>query len=144
MTTFVQKNGAIRVTVTMDRGAIDRLDRRGSPVDFYVRKKADQTATVARQIVKVKTGRLRDSVQVQQARSVDGRFGPGWDVAANAPYAAAYHQGTKPHLILPVNASVLVFQVGGATVYAKRVNHPGTKGDPFLLNAARVVVGKSR
>ena len=34
--------------------------------------------------------------------------------------------GTSPHIIRPVNASALRFEVNGKEVFAKEVNHPGT------------------
>ena len=36
-------------------------------------------------------------------------------------------EGTKPHPIVPRNATVLRFPAGGRVVYTRRVNHPGTK-----------------
>lgn len=36
-------------------------------------------------------------------------------------------QGTRPHVILPKSRKVLKFSAGGGTVFARRVNHPGTK-----------------
>lgn len=54
-------------------------------------------------------------------------------------YAARYmvyvDRGTKPHVILPRNARVLRFEVGGDTVFARRVNHPGTKATHWISRA---------
>lgn len=36
-------------------------------------------------------------------------------------------QGTRPHLITPKRRTFLKFDVGGSTVFTKKVNHPGTK-----------------
>ena len=48
------------------------------------------------------------------------------------------HDGTRPHRIRPKRSGgVLRFRVGGRTVYAKVVNHPGYRGDPFLTRALR-------
>jgi hypothetical protein len=35
---------------------------------------------------------------------------------------------TRPHTIVPRNGRFLVFQVGGRTVFARSVHHPGTRG----------------
>lgn len=44
--------------------------------------------------------------------------------------------GSLPHVIKPKRpGGVLRFEMGGKTVFAKRVNHPGTKRDPFLNRA---------
>lgn len=55
-------------------------------------------------------------------------------VFTNDVYYAAYvHNGTAPHVIRPKNAGgVLVFEIGGQTIYTKLVNHPGTKAQPFI------------
>lgn len=141
---IAQKNGAVRVTVEWDQPAIRGLAKRGGMVDRYVRGKASEIASVARRIVPVRSGVLRGSIRVQQSRDVGGRFAAGYDVAANAAYARFVHDGTKPHVIVPRNASVLAFQVGGTTVFARRVNHPGTKAQPFLTNAAREVISRTQ
>lgn len=49
--------------------------------------------------------------------------------------AAFLEYGTKPHVIRARKASALRFVVGGKTVFARKVNHPGTRGFRFLYNA---------
>lgn len=53
-----------------------------------------------------------------------------------APYAAYVHEGTAPHVIKAVRKKVLAFVRGGKVMFRKQVNHPGTKPDPFLYEAA--------
>ena len=79
--------------------------------------------------VPVKTGQLRTSLAVRvEADKVI--IGP------NTPYAGYVEFGTKPHVIKPKNPDgVLVFKVGGTTVYARKVNHPGTQAQPYVLPA---------
>lgn len=78
----------------------------------------------------VKSGDLRRSIRggltSSQALSAEG------EVVAEAPYASYVEEGTEPHTILPRNASALRFEVGGKTVFAKSVNHPGTKPNDFV------------
>lgn len=57
------------------------------------------------------------------------------DVAANANYAAAVEFGTKPHKIRPRKAKVLVFGTVSGKVFAREVNHPGTKPTNFMAEA---------
>lgn len=54
-----------------------------------------------------------------------------------ATYNLGYllENGTSPHLIEPVNANVLHFQIGGEDIFAKRVNHPGTTARPHFKPA---------
>lgn len=54
------------------------------------------------------------------------------------PYALFHHEGTQPHVIEARRARALRFEVGGNVVFARRVNHPGTRPNRFLLNALRV------
>lgn len=143
-TTFVGigARGSGGVYVTMDQNAIANLTQPGRMVDRYTKGKAGSVAVKARQIVPVKSGKLRGSIRVVQARDVKGRYTVGYNVEADAPYARYVHDGTRPHVI--VGNPLLVFQVGGATVFARRVNHPGTKANPFLLRATQAVFAGSR
>lgn len=52
------------------------------------------------------------------------------------PYGVYVHEGTKPHIILPSRKRVLRWSDGNQYFFAKKVNHPGTKPDQFLYNAA--------
>lgn len=65
----------------------------------------------------------------------------GWEVGHDlqmAPHAVFVHWGTKPHVIRPKNRKALrwVPKGGGSFAFAKEVNHPGYKGDPWLSRAA--------
>lgn len=44
--------------------------------------------------------------------------------------------GTKAHVIAPKRASVLAFERGGRTVFARKVNHPQTRGRRYRESAA--------
>ena len=57
-------------------------------------------------------------------------------VIANASYSADIEYGTKPHVIQPKTANALHFQSDGEDVFTKKVNHPGTKPNPVMRNAA--------
>ena len=57
-------------------------------------------------------------------------------VEALAPYAVFVVQGTRPHEIRPVNASVLAFEAGGRMIFTPLVRHPGSKPNPFMERAA--------
>lgn len=47
-------------------------------------------------------------------------------------------QGTKAHVIMPKSARRLVFQVPGVgTVFARKVNHPGTKAQHWTITVAQ-------
>jgi HK97 gp10 family phage protein len=97
-------------------------------------------AADARVNAPVDTGRLAQAIKEDPITS-DGPFRVTGGVTSHAPYSAFVHQGTKPHVIRPRNASALKFQMGGKTVFAKSVNHPGTRPRPFLTKAVERVLG---
>ena len=81
------------------------------------------------------TGELRASLFSRQTSPYR------MEIGATAPHAIPVHQGTRPHIILPVRASVLRFEVGGKVVFARRVQHPGTRPNPYVKRTVdRLVV----
>jgi len=56
-------------------------------------------------------------------------------------YAAAVHEGARPHVIRARRASLLRFYWPkvGRVVFFPKVNHPGNRPNPFLSNAAHRV-----
>jgi len=100
-----------------------------------------------------RTGATRESIVGQVRDTGKGATGQV-NVGENAARLAT---GTPPHVIRPklgareegpllegqtrqsrrhVGRTFLRFQVGGQTVFARSVNHPGTKPDPYLDQAA--------
>ena len=81
-----------------------------------------------------KTGALRQSTYLR-------RIPGGWEVGhdpARAPHAVFVHWGTRAHVIKPKNRRALRFQPGGgACAFARKVQHPGYKGDAWLVRAAQ-------
>ncbi|WP_280413474.1 HK97 gp10 family phage protein [Nocardia asiatica] len=88
--------------------------------------------TNARRRVPVRTGALRDSIGSSVSSNTSS---VRLDVFASAPHARYVEDGTDPHVIRPRRARALAFQAGGRTVFAMRVNHPGTKATNFLSGA---------
>lgn len=60
-------------------------------------------------------------------------------VTSNAEYAAFVEFGTDPHVITADNKDALKFEVGGETVFATSVDHPGTEAQPYMRPAVRAV-----
>jgi hypothetical protein len=84
------------------------------------------------------TGRLRNSIRYE-IRIESGK--PVGYVGSDVNYAAAVHDGTKAHDILPVNGKFLVFKgADGSQVFVTAVHHPGTEAQPFLRNAIRTAL----
>ena len=80
-------------------------------------------------------GTLRDSIVTRLARG--GPNGVACLVGTDDPIALWHHEGTVAHTIVPVRRRWLWFYWRriGAEVFAKRVRHPGTKPNRFLVNA---------
>lgn len=90
----------------------------------------------AKILTPVDTGRLRASLRMEFRRTYTLR--PMVTIGTDVNYASYVHDGTRPHRIEPRSAGgVLRFQMGGRTVYARYVNHPGTRARPFLDRALR-------
>lgn len=87
-------------------------------------------------IVKVRTGNLRASTH--SAIEIRGLTLVG-AVISDASYALAVHEGTGPHEILPSRAGVLAWKGPSGPVFARSVQHPGTKARPFLTDALSAV-----
>lgn len=78
----------------------------------------------------VDQGRLQNSIAHEVARDgLSGRAG------TNVEYAPDVEFGTAPHVILPKNKKALAFGPKGAKTVVKRVNHPGTRAQPYLFPA---------
>jgi hypothetical protein len=96
----------------------------------FVKEVVGEGYYLVRQEAPVRTGEMRRSVQ-QRSSGLEG------EVMVGAPYAVFVASGTQPHIIRPVRAQALRFEVGGDVVFAKRVQHPGTQPNPFVERAAR-------
>jgi hypothetical protein len=52
-------------------------------------------------------------------------------------------KATRAHVIVPRNAKVLVFQVNGATVFTRHVNHPGSSPPARIVEAGIMRAGSN-
>ncbi|AYB70566.1 tail assembly chaperone [Mycobacterium phage Serendipitous] len=99
-----------------------------------------QIATEARVRVPVDTGRLGQGIQEMPQRyrpfHVDG------GVEDDVEYAAAVHEGSRPHRIVARKAEALHFWWHGREIFRKSVWHPGTRSRPFLRNAGEAVIAR--
>lgn len=102
-----------------------------------VKKAVDAGVAEAKSTRKYKdrSGALTDSID-GRVTSVGNASATGV-FEATAPHAVYVDEGTKPHVIRPKNGKYLVFPGrGGSTVFAREVNHPGTKADGFFERGA--------
>lgn len=130
-----------------DQAALNQLlHGRTGPVVLHVANKGREAEGHARRLVGVKSTKLKASIGSRVVRS-----NPGYNVevfAGGTPetskYVLAHHDGAKPHVIRPRRKKVLKFQAGGRTVFAKKVNHPGNRPNPFLLRGGQLAGLKMR
>ena len=85
-----------------------------------------------------RTGALRASMHMRHFVDPRGQY---VHVGSDLNYALMHHEGTRPHQIVPKNATYLVFTSRGRLVKALSVNHPGTKPNRYLLdNLAKALI----
>lgn len=111
---------------------------RQSGADFraFHRSLTRRIANSARAKVPVRTGNLGRTIGEQP--QVYTPFHVSGGVEATADYAAAVHEGSRPHRII-ARGDALRFMWHGQEVFRKSVWHPGTRSRPFLRNAGREV-----
>ena len=83
--------------------------------------------------VPVDTGRLRSSIKV----GYDGQT----LIITMAEYGRFIELGCPPHVIVPKNKKALKFKAGGKNIFAKKINHPGSRPTPFIRNAIQLKLG---
>lgn len=132
-----------RITTHVDLNALMRLgsDPAGPIFRHMVSRGADVESAAKRNasgaVVKVRSGNLRSSIHTETPEMREGRIVVA--VTADAAYALAVHEGTRPHDIVPKTKRVLAWQGPAGPVFSRRVHHPGTKPKPFLDDALNVV-----
>lgn len=127
-------------TVRINPAGVRQLTtQRNGPVQLHMANIGRQIEGEARRRVGVKSGALKRTIGSRLTPTADGFRVEIFAGSPDVPYADFHHDGTKPHVILPKRGRFLVFEKGGKTIFARKVNHPGTKPNPFLVEAARAV-----
>lgn len=126
------------VTITGDTQLIAKFERAQSAVMLALKVKITRltlllenrvkTQKLSGQVLNRVSGRLMASIGRDVQVKPNGVYGRVFS-SGDVKYAAIHEFGgqTAPHLILPKKASVLRFEAGGKTVFARKVNHPGSK-----------------
>jgi HK97 gp10 family phage protein len=104
---------------------INNLSRAISRIIIRVENSAKKEAPVNKQFA---GGTLRQSIRSQMTGQLSGM------VEVGAPYGIFVHEGTRPHEIRIKYKRVLANKRTGQ-IFGVRVNHPGTKPNPFLQRA---------
>lgn len=123
--------------VTVDTGALAAETAR--QLGTFTQRLGTRIALEAQGGAPERTGRMRRAIASDGVTS-HGPWVLSTTVTVDVPYAAAIHEGSRPHIIRARNAPVLVFFWRGAWRYRKSVRHPGTRSNPFLTRAAEYVL----
>lgn len=126
------------INIKWNEPALDRLlNQPSGPVGKHMKVIGLKILAGAHSIAGRDTGDLVRKLYMKQGRR--GRF-QYVEVGSTAKHAYYHHEGTKPHQIRPENGRLLRFNVGGHVVYARKVNHPGTRGTKYLTIPMRRAV----
>jgi len=79
----------------------------------------------------VDKGRLKNSINLKP--SIPGYA--NYILSDAVEYGPDVEFGTAPHIIRPSTMKALRFKAGGKTIFAKKINHPGTRAQPFFRPA---------
>ncbi|HSE07713.1 MAG TPA: hypothetical protein VLB29_03520 [Nocardioidaceae bacterium] len=126
----------VSTSFNLDRGRIERMLRLpGGLVYRNMERRVRRVEAEARRRAPGSMGQ-GGNITSQIRRGPGGEFQGVINVRHPAALFVTY--GTRPHRIEPRRpGGVLRFMVGGQVVYARFVNHPGTRPDPFLRDALR-------
>ncbi|MER7135405.1 hypothetical protein ABT358_02530 [Streptomyces sp. NPDC000341] len=120
------------VQVRIDQGRLARLlGARGAIAERKLRRRTERVADLARAYA---PGSMPRYIEARVEQAPRGLVGV---VECTHPATKFVLEGTRPHVIRPRRASVLRFEVGGRVVFARKVNHPGTRANNFLGRALR-------
>lgn len=129
---------AARITARVSISEAGLESQAGTILRRKHRSLTRRIANQARADVPVRTGNLGRTIGELPQTYRPFRVSGG--VEATADYAAAVHEGSRPHIIRARNAQALHFFWNGREIFRKSVFHPGTRSRPFLRNAGERVV----
>jgi hypothetical protein len=113
---------------------------KNGPIMQDIDRRASRVQTVMRAYVPVRTGYLLSTIRKQRSYvrgSVTVVVG-----SKKIDYTQYVNDGTRPHVIAARNRKYLRFVThGGQIVFAKRVQHPGTKPTYFIDRAMIYAAG---
>lgn len=121
------------------KGVPDRLER---TLSMALRMSADEAAGEAKE----RHDYTDRSSNLTNSIGYDGPTGSFRNndleaaVSAGAGYAVFVELGTRAHVIVPKYRKALRFPAAGGFVFARKVNHPGTRARYFIRNAVQATL----
>lgn len=115
------------IEVNVDVAYSPLEDNYNAVMGQILKESAIKCEEIVRREAPVDTGKLRQEIH----HFTKGNFQSG--VQTKNQYWVHVEYGTAPHTIKPANGKLLKFKgKNGEYVYAKKVNHPGTRANPFV------------
>ncbi|WP_432001629.1 hypothetical protein [Streptomyces sioyaensis] len=120
------------VQVQIEQGRLARLLRaQGGIAERGLRRRTARVADIARREAPGRMGAYIDWKIESGPRGLTGV------IVCDHPATRYVLDGTRPHVIRPRRKKALRFDVGGRTVFAAVVHHPGSRPNDFLGRALR-------
>lgn len=126
----------VSTSFNLDRTRVERMLR--LPGGMVYRNMERRVQRVEAEVIRRAPGSMKQRIRTQIRRTPGGDFQGVIKVEHHA--ALWVINGTRPHRITPVTAKALRFTVDGRVVYARVVNHPGNKANPFPQEALRAAL----
>jgi hypothetical protein len=138
-------NGRVRVVMDKPEELVAELMYPGSDVMRVTKRHADKVARVAKSLAPTASGRLGQSIKVQQNRNPRGRYSRGFTVIADVPYSEYVEKGRGPGKAPPkeeiqawLNSVGASQSRSSAFLVARRIGATGTRAQPFMEPASRL------
>ena len=116
------------------------LNTTGGAVGRWMTVQGAKVVVGAKNQVGVQTGKLRQSIRIQDHRA--NTLGQIMKIGSTVNYAYVHHEGMKPVIITPKGThKTLRFRAGARMIYTKRVVHPGFKPNRYLKDNLKLIDG---
>lgn len=124
----------VSTSFNLDRSRVERMLR--LPGGMVYRNMERRVRRVEAEAIRRAPGSVGQHIRASIQRGPGGEF--RGVIRSSHPASIYLVNGTRPHMIFPRRpGGVLRFTVGAQVVYARYVNHPGTRPDPYLRDALR-------
>lgn len=130
---------ANQINVPVQPGFDQTFRNRDGVVGRDLMKRATRVQLAAKAQTGVDTGANKRDITKKWIKGVGSDLAV--EVGAARPYSLAHHEGTRPHIIRAKNAKALRYtNAAGDVVFARGVNHPGTRANRYLSDNLRLAI----
>lgn len=127
----------VSTSFNLSRTRVQRMLR--LPGGIVYRDMERRVRRVEAEAIRLAPGSMKLGIRVSLETGLRGDF--RGRIRSTHPATIFVVNGTRPHKIFPRRpGGVLRFELGGRTVYARYVNHPGTRPNNFMVEALRAAL----